>query len=170
VHHTNYARFAAISYNGVRDQAINPTLYNLPSHASAGTRNCAMTTNTQLNPITVPPGVCTWAIEANRVSRGPTTGVRLFNSSSIAELVDVQYFDSAGIEWVDSRTTFSIGPFSTATLFLGTDNRLPQNFNGSVYVASQNAVVGVVNVVDYGVTTRDGSRAYNLPTQAGLTQ
>jgi hypothetical protein len=113
---------------------------------------------------------CMWAAEAVRVSRGPTTGIRLFNTGSVAESVDVLYFDSAGVEWTDSRTTFTIGPFSTATLFLGTDNRLPAQFTGSVYLQSNQDVTAIANVIDYGVTTRDSSRSYNLPTQAGLTQ
>jgi len=164
MHHTNYARNAAISYNATRDEAVNPTAYGLAASAP-NTRPCVMPINTALLGDT-----CIFAAEAVRVARGPTTGIRLFNPTALAETVDVQYFDSAGVEWTDSRTTFSIGPFGTATLFLGTDNRLPAQFNGSLYLASNADITAIANVIDYGVTTRDSARAYNLPSQAGLTQ
>jgi hypothetical protein len=163
-HHTNYARLAAISYNAMRDEAVNPTIYGRPAQA-ANTRPCVMSIN-----VSIPADTCMWAAEAVRVARGPTTGVRLFNTGATPENVDVQYYDSAGVEWTDSRTTFTVGPFSTATLFLGTDFRLPAQFNGSIYLQSSQDVTAIANVIDYGVTTRDSARSYNMPTQAGLTQ
>ena len=42
----------------------------------------------------------------------------------------------AGVEWTDSRTTFSIAPFSTATIFTGFDVRIPPNFDGTVYITA----------------------------------
>jgi hypothetical protein len=163
-HHTNYARLAAISYNAMRDEQVNPTIYGRPAQAP-NTRPCAMVIN-----ISITADTCMWAAEAVRVSRGPTTGVRLFNPTGTVENIDVQYFDSAGVEWTDSRTTFTVGPFSTATIFLGTDFRLPAQFNGSLYLQSSQDVTAIANVIDYGITTRDSARAYNMPTQSGLTQ
>jgi hypothetical protein len=190
VQHTNYARKAFISYNSIREEAINPTQFGLQAQAN-DSRPCTMLINSQLNQ---PPGAnnpaapgstCLWAPEVwgsvpQEVRSGNATGIRFFNPTGNVETVDVVYFDAAGIEWADSRTTFSIGPFSTATIFTGTDFRLPPNFSGSVYIMATCSTVGatncaapvaaVANTIDYSVTTRDGARAYNLPSQSGFTQ
>ena len=128
--------------------------------------------------------------EVRRQANGPTTGIRLFNPTAINATIDVNYFDSSGFEWTDSRTTFQMSSFSTATLFTGTDSRLPAVFDGSIVVSinvggaaastgnpvlagtggTSNGVVAVANVVDYGVRNRDGARAYNIPNNAGFSQ
>jgi hypothetical protein len=162
VHHTNYARNDEISYNAIRSEAfVGPQL--------TSTRPCvnvAMPLNTQLL-----GQQCLFVQEMRRQSNGPTTGVRLFNTQSTNAILDINYFDSAGVEWTDSRTTFSMGPFSTATLFAGTDNRLPANFDGSIVISSsQIGVSAIANVLDYGVRNRDAARAYNIPMNTGFTQ
>jgi len=190
VHHTNYARRAYISYNAVREESLNPTQFGQPAQAT-DTRPCSMQINSQLNSPTgvgnpAPIGsTCIWVPEVlgavpQIVRAGSATGIRLFNPGSVVVTVDVLYFDAAGIEWTDSRTTFSIGPFSTATIFTGTDFRLPPNFSGSVYMMAACStpgqttcaapVAGIANIVNYAETTRDASRAMNLPSQTGFTQ
>jgi hypothetical protein len=203
VAHTNYARNSFMSYNTIREEAINPAQFGLPPRAN-DTRPCAMLINTQLNTPPGPPrsvvnptstsvapvgSTCTWAPEIHGsvpqefTPRGPgqlAAGVRMFNPGANVLTTDVVYFDVAGVEWPDSRTTFSIGPFSTATIFTGTDFRLPPNFNGSVYIMTTCGQIGlttcyagtasVAQILDYGTTARDTSFAYNLPTQAGFTQ
>ena len=203
VQSTNYARKAHTSYNAVRDEAINPTSFGLPAQAN-DSRVCSMQINTQLNNppgptglTTVPSsantgaanpatgGTCLWAPEIHGAvpqltARSEASGVRMFNPTGGVITVDVLYFDSAGIEWTDSRTTFSIGPFSTATIFTGTDFRLPPNFNGSVYIAATCStgsgptctapLAAMSATIDYSVTDHDTARAMNLPAQSGFTQ
>jgi hypothetical protein len=118
---------------------------------------------------------CLWVTEAVKqapggIPNGPTTGVRLFNPTNEIAEVELVYYDSAGFEWVDGRTLFNIPAFTQATIFLGTERRLPEVWSGQIYVKSSKPIVGVANVVNYGVTGRDESRAFNLPNQSGKTQ
>jgi len=191
VHHTNYARKAFISYNAIREESLNPTQFGFPPQA-ADTRPCSMFINTQLNVgalVNAPAPVgstCLWVPEVwgsvpQLTARSNATGVRFFNPGASVVTVDVQYFDGAGVEWTDSRTSFSIGPFSTATIFTGTDFRLPPNFSGSIYIAAACSagagtaicaapIAAISNTIDYSVTTRDAARAMNVPSQTGFTQ
>ncbi len=118
---------------------------------------------------------CLWVSEAVRqapggIPNGPTTGIRVFNPTAGSAEVEVIYFDSAGFEWTDARTVFTIPAFSQATLFLGTERRLPEVWSGSALIRSSQIVVGIANVVNYGITGHDESRAFNLPNQSGRTQ
>ena len=53
---------------------------------------------------------------------------------------------------------------------MGADARLPDIYDGSMYIQSTSPIVGMANVVDYRATDHDGSFSYNLPNQSGRTQ
>jgi hypothetical protein len=107
------------------------------------------------------------------VPSGPTTGIRLYNPdpsrTGLGAFASVTYLDPSGVIMGNSITTVTIPALGTATVFLGADSRLPDFFTGTAVVLSDQPLIGVGNVVDYGVRTRDGSWAYNLPNQRGFT-
>jgi hypothetical protein len=168
--HVNYARNHNISYMFTTDDYLR-------APPSPDTRPCVGLGRFTGGDVQYLQNIqsCLWVTEAVKqapggIPNGPTTGVRLFNpGNSIAE-VELVYYDSAGFEWVDGRTLFNIPAFTQATVFLGTERRLPEVWSGAIYVKSSVPIVGVANVVNYGVTGRDESRAFNLPNQTGLTQ
>ena len=69
-----------------------------------------------------------------------------------------------------AATTFTIPTFGTGTIFMGADARLPDIYDGTMFIQSTTPLVGIANVVDYRATDHDGSFAYNLPNQSGMTQ
>jgi len=108
------------------------------------------------------------------VGLGPTTGIRLFNpdpfKNGAPSYVMASYLDSAGIVFVGSFTAFSIPAYHTATIFMGSDTQLPDIYDGSMFIQTSSPIAGIANVVDYRVTDRDASYAYNLPNQTGRSQ
>jgi hypothetical protein len=107
------------------------------------------------------------------VPSGPTTGLRLYNPdpsrTGLAAFASLTYLDPSGVIEGNSITTLTIPALGTATIFLGADSRLPDFFTGTAIILSDQPLIGIGNVVDYGVRTRDGSWAYNLPNQRGFT-
>jgi hypothetical protein len=112
-------------------------------------------------------------VTRSEVPSGPTTGLRLFNPdvsrTGLSAFAAVTYLDPSGVVQQNSMTTVTIPPLGSATIFLGADARLPDFFTGSAIILSDQPIIGIANVVDYGVRTRDGSWAYNLPNQRGFT-
>jgi hypothetical protein len=168
--HVNYARNHNISYMFTRDEYLR-------APPAQDTRPCVGLGRFTGGDVQFLQNIqsCLWVSEAVKqapggIPNGNTTGVRLFNPTNQIAEVEIVYYDSAGFEWVDARTLFNIPAFTQATLFLGTERRLPEVWTGSMYIKSSSPVVGVANVVNYGVTGRDESRAFNLPNQSGLTQ
>jgi hypothetical protein len=168
--HVNYARNHNVSYTFTSDRYLRAPPAN-------DTRPCVGVGRFTGGDVQFLENIqsCQWVQEAVKqapggIPNGPTTGVRIFNPTNAIAQVEVVYFDSAGFEWVDGRTLFNIPAFTQATLFLGTERRLPEVWNGQIYIKSSSPVVTVANVVNYGVTGRDESRAYNVPNQSGLTQ
>jgi hypothetical protein len=168
--HVNYARNHNVSYTFTTDRYLRAPPAN-------DTRPCVGLGRFTGGNVQFLENIqsCLWVQEAVKqapggIPNGPTTGVRIFNPTNAIAQVEIVYYDSAGFEWVDGRTLFNIPAFTQATLFLGTERRLPEVWNGQIYIKSSSPVVAVANVVNYGVTGRDESRAYNVPNQTGLTQ
>ena len=112
-------------------------------------------------------------VTRSEVPSGPTTGLRLFNPdvsrTGLSAFASVTYLDPSGVVQGNSITTVTIPALGSATIFLGADARLPDYFTGTAIILSDQPIIGIANVVDYGVRTRDGSWAYNLPNQRGFT-
>jgi hypothetical protein len=168
--HVNYARNHNISYMFTTDEYLRAA-------PAPDTRPCVGLGRFTGGNVQFLQNIqsCLWVTEAVKqapggIPNGPTTGVRLFNPTNEIAEVELVYYDSAGFEWVDGRTLFNIPAFTQATIFLGTERRLPEVWSGQIYVKSSKPIVGVANVVNYGVTGRDESRAFNLPNQSGRTQ
>jgi len=98
---------------------------------------------------------------------GCTTRIRV--ARAWARSLRVTYLDPSGFIEGNSITTLVIPALGTATVFLGADSRLPDFFTGTAIILSDQPLIGIGNVVDYGVRTRDGSWAYNLVNQRGFT-
>jgi hypothetical protein len=184
VMNVNYERNQAMSYNMVRhDQLTGPaTPYGRP---------CGVTPMSSTgNDVTIPPPgatftTCLSVADVQRrfgaaprgsgatfeVGLGPTTGVRMFNPD-VAKIgtpafIIATYQDASGVIWTDSFTNFTIPSFGTGTIFVGADARLPDIFDGSLFIQSTQPIAAVAQVVDYRVVDRDGSYAYNVPNQTG---
>jgi hypothetical protein len=183
----NYERNQAISYNYVRqDQLTAP--------ASPFTRPCnapVQSTTDAFTPVAPPPGQqftdCLFVPDAQRrfggaprgsaatfeVGLGPTTGVRFFNPDvnklGLPAYLVATYIDAAGVIWTDSFTALNVPAYGTATIFMGADARLPDIFDGSMYVQTTQPLAAIGNVVDYRVTDHDASYAYNIPNKSGMT-
>ena len=184
VMNVNYERNQAMSYNFVRhDQLTGPaTPYGRP---------CGVTPmSTTGNDVTIPPpgatfNTCLSVADVQRrfgaaprgsaatfeVGLGPTTGVRMFNPD-VAKLgtpafIIATYQDASGVIWTDSFTNFTIPSFGTGTIFVGADARLPDIFDGSMFIQSTVPIAVIAQVVDYRAVDRDGSYAYNVPNQTG---
>jgi hypothetical protein len=190
--HVNYERNQNMSFNFIREQQLlgadstfrrpcaaaqvaggftflDPTTINLPPGAAFVT--CLTATDVERRfsraPGSAPRGTFEGPV-------GPTTGIRLFNPdrqrNGQSAFVTVAYTDAAGVVFTDSLTTLSIPAFGTGTIFLGADARLPDIYDGSAFIMSTKEIVGMANVVDYRATDYDGSWAYNLPNETGMTQ
>jgi hypothetical protein len=186
VMNVNYERNQAMSYNFVRhDQLTGPaTPYGRP---------CGVTPmSTTGNDVTIPPpgatfSTCLSVADVQRrfgaaprgsaatfeVGLGPTTGVRMFNpdvaKTGTPAFIIATYQDASGVIWTDSFTNFTIPSFGTGTIFVGADARLPDIFDGSMFIQSTQPIAAIANVVDYRAVDRDGSYAYNIPNQTGQT-
>jgi hypothetical protein len=183
----NYERNQAISYNFVRQD-------QLQGAASPFVRPCnqpIQSTTDSFTPVAPPPGQqftdCMIVADAQRrfggaprgsaatfeVGLGPTTGVRFFNPDvnklGLPAYLVTTYTDAAGVIWTDSFTTLNIPAYGTATIFMGADARLPDIFDGSMFIQTTQPLATIANVVDYRVTDHDASYAYNVPNKTGQT-
>jgi hypothetical protein len=194
-HHVNYERNQAMAFNFVRqDQLTGPASpYYRPCTQLIGSTTdtnpafpfgaigssapftgaafvtCLSVPDAQRRFTTAPRGTSA----TFEVGMGPTTGVRIFNPD-VAKLglpayVFATYTDAAGIYYTDSYTTFTIPAYGTGTIFMGADARLPDIFDGAMYIQATQPIAAIANVVDYRAVDRDGSYAYNIPNQTGQT-
>jgi hypothetical protein len=186
VMNVNYERNQAMNYNFVRHD-------QLTGLATPFGRPCGITPQSSTgNDVTVPPpgatfDTCLSVADVQRrfgaaprgsaatfeVGLGPTTGVRMFNPDVFKDgrpaFIIATYQDAAGVIWTDSFTNFTIPAFGTGTIFVGADARLPDIFDGSLFIQSTKPIAAMANVVDYRVVDRDASYAYNIPNQTGMT-
>jgi len=193
----NYERNQAMSYNFMRQDALTAPQAQNVRPCNQLPAASFLFPQVQIAPtVQLPPGSslvsCLVVPDAERrfgapprgsaatfeVGMGPTTGIRLFNPgrdqngglTSAPAFVVAQYQDSAGQVFTDSYTTFTIPTFGTGTIFMGADARLPDIYDGTMFIQSTTPLVGIANVVDYRATDHDGSFAFNLPNQSGMTQ
>jgi hypothetical protein len=184
----NYERNQAISYNAIKsDQLLGPR--------SPYTRPCSFPVNSITDPespaIGPPNGLdytsCLFVPDAERrfsgsargviggfeVGLGPTTGVRMLNpdptKTGIPSFIFAAYLDAAGLVYPESGTGLSLAPYHTATIFMGANTQLPDFFDGTMFIQATYPIAAIANVVDYRVTDRDASYAFNVPNQTGQT-
>jgi hypothetical protein len=185
-YHVNYERNQATSYTFIReDQLRGP--------ASPFVRPCTtlVGSTTDPNVVQVFPGAqfnsCWTVADAQRrfgaaprgtaatfeVGLGPTTGIRIFNpdvnKAGFPAYVLAAYTDASGVFYTDSHTPFTIPAFGTATIFMGADARLPDIFDGTVFIQSTQPLAVIGNLVDYRVVGRDASYGFNIGNQTGMT-
>jgi hypothetical protein len=167
VHHVNYDRNAAISYDAIGKTAIalrTDAQGSLPC-ITAGFTNCAWAAQIYK----------TGTVSAQQTVVGTETGVRLMNVDPLLQgtpaQVVVVYIDDSGIVWDTATQRFVIPPFGVHTLFPLYDSQIPEVFRGTMRImATGNFIVGVANTVDYTVTDHDASGAYNLQYNTGQTR
>jgi hypothetical protein len=167
VYHVNYDRNAAISYDGIGQASIalrTDARGSLPC-ITVGFTNCAWAAQIYK----------TGTVSAQQTVVGTETGVRLMNVdpflTGAPTQVVVVYIDDSGIVWDTASQRFIIPPFGIHTLFPLYDSQIPEVFRGTMRIMSSgNFVVGVANTVDYTVTDRDASGAYNLQYNTGRTR
>jgi hypothetical protein len=171
VYHVNYDRNQAMSYNLIGQGAISgrsDSLGEVPC-VSLGFTTCA------------------WAADVNKTGAvsaegglGLMTGIRIMNPdvpqlgtglpSGLAARVVALYIDNSGVIWNEGTQEFQIPPFGVHTLFPAYNRRLPDVFRGTVRLMSTGgAIIAIANTVDYNVTGRDASGAYNLQYHTGRT-
>jgi hypothetical protein len=169
--HVNYDRNQAMSYNLIGAGAVTfrgESLGEIPC-VSLGFTTCA------------------WAADVNKTGAvtaegglGINTGIRIMNIDppqlgtgvplGIPARVVALYIDNAGVIWNEGTQEFQIPPFGIHTLFPAYNRRLPDVFRGTVRLMSTgNSIVAIANTVDYNVTGRDVSGAYNLQYHTGRT-
>jgi hypothetical protein len=172
VMHVNYDRNHAMSYDLIGSSAVTfrgDSLGEIPC-ISLGFTTCA------------------WGADVNKTGAvtaegglGVNTGIRIFNPDppmlgtgvplGIPARVIALYIDNSGVIWSEATQEFQIPPYGVHTLFPAYNRRLPDVFRGTIRLMSTgNAIVAIANTVDYSVTGRDASGAYNLQYHTGRTQ
>jgi hypothetical protein len=190
-HHVNYERNQAMSYTMTRQDSIAlPTIANQAAFVNPCINQQAFIPGTVVNNPLLVPGVAgvpaptfraclavpayERSVAQGDIPNGPNTGIRLYHPdvdrTGRPAVANVILVDPAGIIQGESLMQLVVPPFGTATIFAGADTRLQDFFTGTAIVTSDVPLVGIANVVDYSVSTRDGSWAYNLPNQRGFTQ
>jgi hypothetical protein len=155
--HVNYDRTQAISYSFTRqDQLLgvdspytrpcNQTVFApfaiAPQFGAATYTSCLTVADAQRRFAPVSSTIAPFEITGN----GPTTGIRLFNPdvtrTGTPAFVLATHTDASGVYYTDSPTTITIPALGTATIFLGADARLPDTWDGTVFIQSTKEIVG----------------------------
>jgi hypothetical protein len=165
VQHVNYDRNAAISYEMVGQSTLafrTDAVGELPC-VSLGFVTCAWIADMKKT-----------GTQDAQGTMGPMTGIRIMNVdpllSGAPAGVTIQYVDASGVLWSEGVSQFVVPPFGVHTIFPAYSGRLPDVFRGTARVTSaQNAIAVVANVVDYSITDRDASGAYNAQYHNGRT-
>jgi hypothetical protein len=165
VQHVNYDRNAAIAYDMIGESTIafrTDAVGELPC-VSVGFVTCAWIADMKK----------TGAINRDG-NLGVQTGIRIMNVDPLLTGapagVTVNYVDASGVIWSEGGNQFVVPPFGVHTIFPPYMGRLPDVFRGTARLTSaQNAIVVIANVVDYSITDRDASGAYNAQYHNGRT-